>query len=260
MDKSLVQAGDGISSVPNSWDQVAKLDALGVVLSERRKPHGSWALDEFFSTGEKVVSSVLDRCRELGIALKYDRALDFGCGVGRLTRAYASRFSKCVGVDVSGEMISQARELNKQFPNCEFVVNHSRNLPFPDGSFEFVSSFIVLQHVPTEQEILNWITEFLRVLSPGGTVIFQVPDKPSLRRRIQGRRRLWTVLRFLGLNQEFLYEKLGLTPIRMNGVAPDKVKRALKQAGGEIIKVDEDSLAGDHYRSYTYFGLKKELP
>jgi ubiquinone/menaquinone biosynthesis C-methylase UbiE len=202
----------------------------------------------------------LDRCRELGITLKYDRGLDFGCGVGRLTRAYALRFSKCVGVDISGEMISQARELNNQFPNCEFVVNHASKLPFPDESFEFVSSFIVLQHVPTEQEILNWITEFLRVLSPGGTVIFQVPDKPSLRRRIQGRRRLWMMLRFLGLKQEFLYEKLGLTPIKMNGVAPDKVKRAMKQAGGEIIEIEEDSMAGANYRSFTYFGLKKVLP
>lgn len=261
MDKSAVTTGDAetIPSLIKNWDRVAKLDALGVVLSERRKPHGSWDLDEFFSTGEREVSSVLDRCRALGITVRHGRTLDFGCGVGRLTRAFASRFSQCVGVDVSGEMVSQARELNKQYPNCEFVVNHSSKLPFPAESFDFVSSFIVLQHVHAEQEILNWITEFVRVLNPGGVVVFQLPDRPSLRRRIQGRRRLWSVLRFLGLSEELLYEKLGLTPIKMNGVAPDKVRRALKEAGVEIMKVGEDSLAGDHYRSYTYFGLKKEL-
>jgi SAM-dependent methyltransferase len=262
MDKTPVTTGDAetIPSLVNSWDRVAKLDALGVVLSERRKPHGTWDLDEFFSTGEREVSSVLNRCLELGIALKYGRGLDFGCGVGRLTRAFASRFSKCVGVDVSGEMVSQARELNKQFPNCEFVVNHSDKLPFPAESFDFVSSFIVLQHVHTEQGILNWITEFVRVLSPGGTVIFQLPDRPSLRRRIQGRRRLWFVLRFLGLPEEFLYEKLGLTPIKMNGVASDKVIHVLRRSGAEIIKVEEDSMAGANYPSFTYFGLRKVLP
>src|SRR5215468_9429792 len=119
MDKSLAQtvSPESVSQLSNSWDQVAKLDALGVVLSERRKPHGTWAVDDFFSTGEVVVNSALGRCRELGLAIKYDRALDFGCGVGRLTRAFASRFSKCVGVDVSFEMVSQARELNREIPN-----------------------------------------------------------------------------------------------------------------------------------------------
>lgn len=259
MDQSPVELrnAERILVPPNSWDRVAKLDALGVVLSERRKPHGVWTLDEFFSTGEREVSSLLKRCQELGIKLNYGRGLDFGCGVGRLTRAFASHFSQCIGIDVSTEMVSQAREFNRQFSNCEFVVNHSRKIPFADASFDFVSSFIVLQHIETEHEILNWITEFVRVLKHGGAVVFQLPDKPSMRRRIQGRRRLWSLLRFLGLSEEFLYERLALTPIKMNGIAPDTVKHAMEDAGAEIIKVDEDSMAGANYRSYTYFGLKR---
>jgi ubiquinone/menaquinone biosynthesis C-methylase UbiE len=228
-----------------------------VVLSERRKPHGSWTLDEFFSTGERHVSSVLRRCGELGMPIKYRRALDFGCGVGRLTRAFASRFSGCVGIDVSAEMVSQARELNKQFPNCEFVVNHSDKLPFPDQSFDFVSSFIVLQHIQAEQEILSWVAEFIRALDRGGVVVFQLPDRPSVRRRIQGRRRLWLLLRRLGLSEPFLYESLGLSPIKMSGVAPEKVKHAMKKAGAEIVAVEQDTMAGTGYHSFTYFGFKR---
>jgi len=260
MDKSLVQdANSGpVSQLSNSWNQVARLDALGVVLSERRKPHGTWPVEEFFSTGEVVVNSVLGRCRELGVAIPCTRALDFGCGVGRLTRAFASRFSECVGVDVSFEMVSQARELNREISNCEFLVNDSPKLPFPAESFDFVSSFIVLQHIHTEQEILNWIMEFVRVLIPGGVVVFQLPDRPSLRRRIQGRRRLWSVLSVLGLKEQLLYEKLGLTPVKMNGVSRDRVEHTLRSAGAKIEAVDPDSLAGVGYRSYTYIGIKRE--
>jgi SAM-dependent methyltransferase len=259
-----ISIGSGVSEdvpkAPNSWDRVAKLDALGVVLSERRKPYCTWTLDEFFATGEAEVSSALKRCRELGIPLKFGRAPDFGCGVGRLTRAFASRFSECVGIDVSGEMVAQARDFNKQFSNCEFVVNHSRRLPFPDEGFDFVSSFIVLQHMSNETEILSWIIEFVRVLRPGGAVVFQLPDKPSLRRRIQGRRRLWSLLQSLGVSEDFLYQKLGLTPIRMSGVSSDRVRRVMEEAGAAAIRVEVDQKAGAPFRSYTYFGLRKTLP
>ena len=262
MEKSPVGSGvsEDILAAPNNWDRVAKLDALGVVLSERRKPYGTWTPDEFFATGEAEVSSVLNRCRELGIPLKFGRALDFGCGVGRLTRAFASRFSECVGIDVSGEMVSQAQNFNREVSNCDFVVNHSHTLPFPDESFDFVSSFIVLQHMSDEAEILGWIVEFVRVLRLGGTVVFQLPDKPSLRRRIQGRRRLWSLLQFLGLGEGFLYQKLGLTPIRMSGVSPDRVQRVMAEAGAAAIGVEVDQKAGPPFRSYTYFGLKRQLP
>lgn len=261
MDRSSTDFG-GSGSIPapvNNWDRVAKLDALGVVLSERRKPHGRWTLDEFFSTGEAEVSSVLDKCREFGIALKYGRELDFGCGVGRLTRGFASRFVQCVGIDVSSEMVGQAQELNKQFSNCQFFVNHSDVLPFPDRSFDFVSSLIVLQHIQKKREILAWVSEFIRVLNPGGAVVFQLPDKPSLRKRIQGRRRLWSLLQSMGVSEEFLYEKLGLSPIWMNGVQPERVQNVMEAAGAEIVSVERDERAGANFNSYTYFGVKKEM-
>jgi SAM-dependent methyltransferase len=251
-------AGSRITA--NTWDELAKLDPLWIILHEPDKKHGRWGPDEFFSTGEAEVSAVLDKCRELGIALKYERALDFGCGVGRLTRAFALRFSRCVGVDVSAEMVSLARDFNKQFVNCEFVVNHSDNLPFPDRSFDFVCSFIVLQHLEAKKEIEKWIREFIRVLRPGGTVVFQLPDEPSLRSRIQGRRRVWSLLRFLGVRERFLYENLGLSPIKMNGLPPNRIRPLVESSGAELIKAEGDDRAGPKFCSYSYFVMRKELP
>lgn len=244
----------------NIWDCVANLDALGVVLSERRKPNGSWNMDEFYATGENEVSSVLGKCYDLGIPPNCKQALDFGCGVGRLTRSLASRFSHCVGIDVSDEMVSRARELNKHLSNCEFLVNLSDKIPFPSQSFDFVCSIIVLQHMQTKQQIECWIREFIRVLRPGGVVVFQLPDKLSLRRRIQGRRRLWCLLQFLGVHERYLYEKLGLTPIKMNGLSPGLVRKIIETEGVSVTKVEEDDKAGVHFRSYSYFALKKVLP
>lgn len=243
----------------NSWDCVANLDALGVVLSERRMPNGSWNIDEFYATGENEISSVLRKCHELGIPPNCERALDFGCGVGRLTRSLASRFSHCVGIDVSGEMVLRARELNKHLSNCEFVVNLSDKIPFPSQSFDFVCSIIVLQHMQTMQQIECWIREFIRVLRDGGVVVFQLPDKPSLRRRIQVRRRLWYLLQFLGVHERYLYKNIGLTPIKMNGLSPGRVREIMETAGVTVTKVEDDEKAGVHFRSHSYFALKKEL-
>lgn len=260
MDKPSLELESSATSVPclNSWDHVAKLDALGVVLSERRKPYDSWTLDEFYATGETEVSAILEKCRELGITLDCGQALDFGCGVGRLSRSLASRFSHCVGVDVSAQMVSRARELNKHLSNCEFVVNHSARIPFPSQSFDFVLSIIVLQHMKT-REIEDWVREFGRILRPGGIAVFQLPDKPSLRRRIQGRRRIWSLLRFLGVRERFLYETLRLTPIKMNGVSPDRVRSVMETAGAEMIRIEEDDKAGEGFCSHLYFAKKKDL-
>jgi ubiquinone/menaquinone biosynthesis C-methylase UbiE len=257
LDKLTGAAGSHVTG--SRWDELAKLDPLWVILHEPQKKHGRWGQDEFFARGEAEVSSLLTRCHELGITPRYGRALDFGCGVGRLTRALGSRFSQCVGIDISGEMISLARKFNEQFSNCEFLVSHSDRLPFPDESFDFVSTFIVLQHIHTEREILHWIVEFVRVLRPGGAIVFQLPDKPSLRRRIQGRRRLWSLLHFLGMSERSLYEMLGLTPITMNGVSPYRVREVMEKTGAEVITVQPDSMAGPDFHSFTYYGRKKEL-
>lgn len=245
--------------IGNSWDKLAMLDPLWVILHEPGKRYGRWSADEFFATGEAEMAAVLDRSRQLGIALKYERALDFGCGVGRLTRSLASRFSNCVGIDISNEMVLRARDFNKEFANCEFVANRSDVLPFPDGSFDFVCSFIVLQHMHAKQMIHQSIKEFIRVLRPGGAVVFQLPDNPSLRRRIQVRRRIWSLLRFLRVPERFLYETLGLTPIKMNGVSPSRVRTIVETAGAQIVQIEKDDRGGPNTRSYSYFVLKKGL-
>ena len=80
--------------------------------------------------------------------------LDFGCGVGRLTRVFAQHFERVIGVDISDGMVAKAKKLHALFPNCQFLVNQYEDLRiFPDNYFDMVYSGFVLQHIPSKRLI-----------------------------------------------------------------------------------------------------------
>ena len=91
------------------WDELAEQDALFVVLAEPGREGGRWDLEEFFATGEREIDVLFQRAEPLDRPAGRHKALDFGCGVGRLTRALSARFDECLGVDVSAEMVRRAR-------------------------------------------------------------------------------------------------------------------------------------------------------
>ena len=66
-------------------------------------------MEEFFATGEAEFAHVSRVAETLGRPGRRGRALDFGCGVGRLTRALGERFESAIGVDISAGMVEQAR-------------------------------------------------------------------------------------------------------------------------------------------------------
>lgn len=240
------------------WEDLAALDPLWSILSEPSKQFSRWQLEEFFATGEREIADLLQHARAQGHAARSDsRVLDFGCGVGRLTRALAARFSEAVGVDISDRMIDRARVLNADIPNCHFVINVSQTLSiFPDNHFELVYSSIVLQHVPQREAILSYIAEFVRVLRPGGLLVFQVPTFLPYRNRVQLRRRIYATLRALPVTPAFLYDALKLSPMRMNFVHERDVAAVLAARGGTVISVQRGDRGVKGLRSCTYFVSK----
>ena len=172
------------------WERLAEADAMWAVLTSPEEKGGAWNTDRFFATGEAEIAEVLavaDRLRPL----ERGRALDFGCGVGRLTRALGTRYREAVGVDISEAMVAQARQLNEAFPQCEFVVNDAPDLDrFESDSFDFVYSNIVLQHLPSVAEIERYVGEFLRIARPDGLVVFGIPAHVAFPYSLQPRRRV----------------------------------------------------------------------
>jgi SAM-dependent methyltransferase len=160
------------------WDAHATRDPLWAVLSEAGKESRRWDVRRFFQTGLNEVALMFYELESRGIAVNHGAALDFGCGVGRLTQALATRFGQVVGVDVSPRMIDTATALNPFPERARFVWNGEPHLrQFRGATFDFIYTNLVLQHiVPEISEV--YLREFIRLLRPGGILVFQLPSHP----------------------------------------------------------------------------------
>ncbi len=90
--------------------------------------------------------------------------LDIGCGNGALLNALAKRISTGVGVDESSGIIERARIKNSEISNLKFEMINGPVLPFPDDSFDVVTSLMSFRY-------LDWdplLQEIKRVMKPGG--------------------------------------------------------------------------------------------
>ena len=157
------------------WNHLAREDSFWAVLTEEEKAGGGWNRDEFFRRGEAEVDGDLGLLLDVGLEPRRETALDFGCGLGRLTQALARHFRRVTGVDISEEMLAAAEGHNRHGDRVTYLHNqHSDLRLIGDGAFDFVYSRITLQHM-RPRHMKAYIGEFVRVLAPGGTVCFQVP-------------------------------------------------------------------------------------
>ncbi|HUH14868.1 MAG TPA: class I SAM-dependent methyltransferase [Gaiellaceae bacterium] len=234
------------------WERLAEADPLWAVLTARGRKGGGWDVDEFLATGEAEIAEVLARAEALGLPARRERALDFGCGAGRLTRALAARFPVAVGVDISTTMVEAARRLNEGVPGVEFRVNAASDLAlFEDGSFDLVYSNRVLQHVPSAAEIERYLLEFLRVTRPGGLVVAGIPCRIPLPWSLQPRRRVYALLRRLGVSEAWLLRRTPLTPMRMTVVPEHRVRGLLEASGADL--VDAEPVDEGPVRALRYY-------
>jgi ubiquinone/menaquinone biosynthesis C-methylase UbiE len=227
------------------WNELAQLDPHWAILTSPGKRFGRWDRDDFFATGTAEAEAFMRRAGELGFPRERGRALDFGCGLGRMTRALAQHFDEVVGVDISEEMIRGASDANADVDGVSFVVNHASDLNrFPDASFDLIYSVIVLQHVPDRVAIESYVSDFCRVLRPGGLAVFTLPSHIPAIFRLQWRRRLYQVLRRVGVSAEFLYRRLHLMPIAMSYVPERDMTSLVEAAGARMVTVDTQGAQG----------------
>ena len=158
-------------STDRAWQQYGKDNPYFGVLSDERFRGASLcesALRDFHASGEQYVQETLALCQRHFAAPVPTKALDFGCGVGRLTLALARHFESVTGIDVSQAMLDEART------SCNTLgVGNVRwcekleELAHEEGTFSFINTFIVLQHIePTRG--LGFIAAMLRLLDQGG--------------------------------------------------------------------------------------------
>ncbi len=154
------------------WNQRAGEDAYYYVAFGRRGQED----DEFFATGSDVVRSLVTELKRLG---RRDRALEIGCGPGRLMRPMARHFGEIHGVDVSDEMIRMAAERLRGTPNAHPHRGSGADLAlFAGETFDFVYSYAVFQHIPSREVVFDYLREAWRVLKPGGILRCQLNGLP----------------------------------------------------------------------------------
>lgn len=94
--------------------------------------------------------------------------LDLGCGTGRLLQRLAAEFPQLrgTGLDLSSNMVRQARLSNRHHPRLIFLEGKAESLPFGNGQFNAVFNTISFLHYSEPEQVLN---EVSRVLAPGGS-------------------------------------------------------------------------------------------
>lgn len=213
------------------WQEMAAVDPFRAITGQKK----SWSMEELYATAGPPMEQLFAFASSLGLPRAWERALEFGCGAGRFLPHFEKRFREVWGVDVSPEMIDLARRHN---PRCNLHLNAAPHLAcFPDGHFDLVYSFLVLQHLPRVSMITGYVAEFMRIIKPGGLVAFQVPDRLTWRWRIQPRRRAYRLLRAVGIGHERL-QSWNLLPMRLTAVPESAIRKTITAAGGRILKIE----------------------
>lgn len=169
-----------LDKMRRDWDERARENARFYVNTERT----DWTDAEFFASGERtvaeeVLTDMINICQ--GREPSAMRIIEIGCGAGRITRALAKRFGEVYAVDVSGEMVAQARQACAGLPNARFFQNNGMDLSIlPDIGYDFAFSTIVFQHIPSREIIVNYVREVGRLLKPGALFKFQVQGDSSI--------------------------------------------------------------------------------
>ena len=225
------------------WEALGRNDPLWGVWSDPARRGGGWAghEQEFFDAGAGEVAGVLAAGRRHDRPLAHRRALDFGCGVGRLSRALTEHFDEVLGLDLSHTMVERARQMNAGTPGCRFEVNSTPDLgTLDDRGFDLVISLITLQHVSDTEAVRSYLRELARVLAAGGLLAVQVPLRVPRRVRWHPARLLHAGARAAGRSPQWLAP----WSMHLGGVAHDAVQESLEAGGARLLESLPDGRTG----------------
>jgi len=239
--------GMTIEQLQANWDKFGRTDPLWSILSHPKMKGNQWNLNEFIATGKREVNELVAYLHKLEHPFPQGTALDFGCGIGRITQPLCDYFETCHGVDIAPSMIEFANAFNRHRKCCFYHLHQQEHLAlFADNSLNFIYCVITLQNIPPRYT-KKYLVEFMRILAPQGLIVFQVPSHPLT---IKLKFKQWVPQWMM---HYFYQAKYGDKPVmELHGVPQAEVIRLLKQCGGQVIDIKADKRAFGGWASYQY--------
>ena len=161
-------------STDQDWEKWGKSDPyFGVYSHEkyRTKNLTKDSLRDFFASGEEYIEALFSRIEILFPEnTKPKNALDFGCGVGRLTKPLAKRCNRVTGLDISRSMIMEAEKNCAEDKNVKFNLYNSSI----SQQFDLVHTHLVLQHIHPRNGYMI-IVDLLNKVAKNGLVVLHFP-------------------------------------------------------------------------------------
>ncbi len=245
------------------WNRYARSDPFWAVLTEADKKAGRWDAADFFQSGRTTIETELAQLRRCGLSPSFEHAIDFGCGLGRLTNALAEHFAHTTGIDISPSMLRRARRLVQHPDKIDFVATADPRLAtLPSAAFDFVYSEITLQHIaPAESEV--YIGSLVRLARPGGAISFQLPTHiPPPHPYERFKFSVWPPTLWMRTKRYAVQTWKRALPywrphMPMYALPRERVVELLEAAGARLIEATPSNAAGPTIASLHYRAVKR---
>jgi SAM-dependent methyltransferase len=227
-----------IDRIGSAWKAFGESEPHWSVLTADQFLQGNLEanLDAFYRSGVSDIDIHLNYLHRAGLPARFGKALDFGCGVGRLTVALAPYAEQVVGIDISPPHLKLAVDYvaGQEISNIAFESIATVDDLDRYSGFDLIISRIVLQHNPPPVMAALY-RKLLNALAPGGVAIVQMPTY------IPGQ--TFSADVYLATDQPAM---------EMNALPQAVIFEIIEQTGCRPLEVREDSAAGHMALSHTY--------
>lgn len=126
--------------------------------------------------GKKNINYLLERVTNIFLDLPKGKVLDIGCGDGDYSKRLKDLGFEVIACDMDKERFQHGKEI--EFRYCDIT----KELPFPDGCFDYILLMEVVEHLRNPYEV---IPEISRIIKKGGMLILSTPNILNLKSRFR---------------------------------------------------------------------------
>ena len=132
---------------------------------------------DLYDAGRLAIDEIMAFVGAAGVDVERGRALEFGSGIGHTAQALTRHVDQVDGIELSASMVELAGSYNEVGDRCRYHLHRMQHLGlFADETFDLVFSDGALPHLRPDNQ-LRFISEFLRVLRPGGVAVFDAATR-----------------------------------------------------------------------------------